>query len=110
MTHPYRYGNTRRSSGGWVGLIVTFAVALLLWGISMILGYTVVDEGKGTRALENLGFTNVHVVDKSVFLIQLRGCDKTDSVQFTVEGTDTGGTVRQLEVCAGLFKGGTIRS
>ena len=110
MTHPYRYGNTHRSSGGWVGLIVTFAVGLLLWCVSMILGYTVVDEGKGTRALENLGFTNVHVVDKSVFLVQLRGCDKSDSVKFTVEGTDSSGVVRQLEVCAGLLKGGTIRS
>lgn len=101
------YGRSSSRQYGWLIIPVFFVGALLL---NLLVGHVLVSEGKGTRALENLGFTNVHIVDTSVLFIQFRGCSESDQAMFTVEGTDPSGTVRQLEVCAGVWKGGTIRS
>ena len=69
-----------------------------------------VSESKARNAAEDLGYTDVTVVDKAVFAVQWRGCSKSDNARFTVRGTSPRGDVRTIYVCAGVLKGGTVRS
>jgi hypothetical protein len=69
-----------------------------------------VPESKAVNAARDAGYSDIHVIDKAWFVIGFRGCDKNDTVRFTVRGISPAGEVRQFYVCAGFTKGGTIRS
>jgi len=68
-----------------------------------------IPEGVAYNTAEGLGFTNVKVVSRDWIFIQFTGCDRTDSVKFTVVGTNSAGKQQTFYVCAGLFKAGTPR-
>jgi hypothetical protein len=101
--------SSSRSGSGWVYLIAF--VALLLFGV--IVGGScsaMVSDDKAINAVEDAGYTDVEILSRSWFLIEWRGCGKGDDVRFTVRGTNVRGEVREFYVCAGVLKGGTIRS
>lgn len=101
----YRYG----SDSDAVPLWVPVTLILVFYVISLIIAMNV-DEGKSIRAAEDLGYTDITVTDRDIWFIGFKGCDKSDSALFTVHGTGPDGKERDLTVCAGIFKGGTIRS
>jgi len=73
-------------------------------------GY-LVDESEAVRAATDMGFTEVRVTDRSVFLSTLKGCSKGDAVAFSVSGKNPQGIRVNILVCVGWpFKGATIRS
>jgi len=69
-----------------------------------------VPEDRAIKAAEDVGYSNVRVISKDTVFIQLKGCDKSDSVLFNIEGTNPTGQKRTFIVCAGWFKGATVRS
>lgn len=63
------------------------------------------------NAVEKQGYSNVTVVDKSIFFISFRGCGESDSAVFKLEATNAIGKRVNLLACAGWpFKGVTIRT
>ena len=100
---------SRGASDRWLtfGFIVVFLVV-----ISLIQGCSgaVVSDSKAVNAAKDAGYTDIKVVDKAVFFVEVRGCGKSDSVRFTVQGTNIRGEQREFYVCASFLKGGTIRS
>ena len=88
--------------------------ALVLLVIFMFFGLygcgAMTPESKAINAAEDAGYTNVEIIDKAYALIELRGCGDSDNARFTVRGTNPAGKVRTFYVCAGVLKGGTIRS
>ncbi len=84
-----------RGAGNYfIVLLVALFIAVII-GLSTLAG-ALVSSSKATNALENLGYTNVHIIDKSIWFIELRGCSKDDQALFVVEGTGPDGKVRQL--------------
>ena len=73
----------------YVGLL--FALVLLEAGCA-----AAVPESKAVNAARDAGYTEIHVIDKVWFVIGFRGCDKSDSVRFTVKGDATPERLREL--------------
>jgi len=94
-------------SGGLVALYVLLIVAAFT--IQQIIAHSV-SESRATNAAEDLGYTDIKVVARDTWFVGLRGCGNDDAVRFTVEGTNPNGEKRTFYVCAGYFKGGTVRS
>ncbi len=69
-----------------------------------------VEPAKAVRALENQGFTEINIREKQVYFIGWRGCDQTDSARFVGTAKNPVGKVVPVSVCAGVFKGATIRT
>jgi hypothetical protein len=91
-------------------IMVVLAIAL-----ATIVGFTgcgfLADEDQAVRAATNLGFTEVKVESRAVFLLNWRGCSKSDDAGFTVTGKNPQGQRVKLLVCVGWpFKGATVRS
>ncbi len=81
----------------------------------LVVPYTLIagamtSQTKAVHAAEDLGYTNVAVTSKSIWFVGIRGCGESDNARFTVHGTGPDGKERDLTVCAGVFKGGTVRS
>jgi hypothetical protein len=99
-----------RSSGSsdtplWLYLLAIpgiFIITLIAGGMT--------SQDKAVHAAEDLGFTNVKVISKDIWFVGFTGCDVKDNARFTVHGTGPDGKERDLTVCAGIFKGGTVRS
>ena len=92
---------------------ITIALYAALFGLLIILAGScgaMTPESKAINAAEDAGYTNVKIVDKAILGIGLRGCGKEDNARFTVRGTNPRGEERTFYVCAGVLKGGTIRS
>ena len=66
--------------------------------------------GRAERAAENIGLTNVRVESRGLAWGALGGCKDSDLTKFRVSGTDAHGVRRQIEVCAPLIGGYTIRN
>lgn len=90
----------------WWFYVVAFVLIIALTGGCGAL----VDERKAVTAAEDAGYTNVEVIDKAIWFVGFRQCDKNDNARFTVRGVNPRNQVRTFYVCAGTFKGGTIRS
>lgn len=65
------------------------------------------DNSEAVRAMENNGFSNVTVVDRSYVSFQ---CGSGDIVEYTVKATNARGERVTMIVCAGWLKGATVRS
>lgn len=91
-----------------IGSILVFLLIIgtLFWGC----GAVVADEDTAINAARDAGYTDIEVIDKTTFLVQARGCGEEDVVRFTVRGRNPRGEIRTFYVCAGILKGGTIRS
>lgn len=80
-----------------VGIIAWFGLA------------STVPDSKAYDAAKGLGYTDVHVSDRSFAFSVFGGCDKGDVVKWQVSGTNPAGQHVNFTVCAGYFKGGTPR-
>lgn len=90
----------------WFYLVVIVLVIFVLpFGCGAL-----VDESSAITTAEDVGWSEVEVVDKAVFWIELRGCGRSDDARFTVEGINPKGELRRAYVCDGVLKGGTFRS
>lgn len=97
-----------RNESGFTGISFIIMVALVF----LITGAcgAMTPESKAINAAEDVGYTDVTVVDKSIFFTQFLGCGKEDTARFTVRGVSPRDEVREVHVCAGVLKGGTVRS
>ena len=69
------------------------------------------DSKQAIRAMENIGFSEVKVIDKSVWFVGFRGCSSHDGAMFTARGINPAGKEVEVSVCVGWpFKGATVRS
>lgn len=88
--------------------LIGIAIVLVMIFAPLIAG-AITNDDKALRTARQMGYTDVTIVDKSVYFIQWRGCAEDDSALYTVKGTGPDGEVREIEICAGVFKGGTHR-
>ena len=61
-------------------IVVALAVALFLCIFTGIL----VNEDVAVKAVKDMGFKNIEVLDNSWFAVGLRGCGTEDAARFTV--------------------------
>ena len=99
----------RRTISDLTPLIVVALLFVVVIGFGLGRGLFV-GEDKAVRTLESAGYTEVEVTDKAWFAVGLRGCDKSDTVRFTVEAVNPAGQPVEVYVCASLLNGGTIRN
>lgn len=92
-------------------------IELLVWVPCIIVIFALsfrgvfVSDEVGVVALENQGFSNIHVTDNSFFAVGFRGCDAQDAARITAVATNSQGKDVTLYVCAGWpFKGATVRN
>lgn len=86
--------------------VLMVVIVVLLYTISGVL----VSPSKAIHAAEDLGYTNIRIVSKDIWFTGFKGCGGGDSALFIVHGTGPDGKQHDLTVCAGIFKGGTVRS
>lgn len=99
-----------KRSGISIGSVL-LVVASVLLVLALVAGCgAMTSESKAIHAAEDAGYTDIEVIGKDVWLIGLRGCGESDNARFTVRGINPRGEKRELYVCAGVLKGGTIRS
>ena len=91
---------------------IVLTLAFLILAIWAVCFGSYVKPQQAARALENQGFTNIHVVEHDWFAVAFRGCGVGDAAKFKVEATNPIGKPTQgLYVCAGFFfKGLTVRT
>jgi hypothetical protein len=87
----------------------------ILIGVTLVLGLGLFiamqagppDNSKAVRAMENIGFSDVTVVNRSYVSFQ---CGRGDIVEYTVKATNARGERVTMIVCTGWLKGATVRS
>ena len=90
--------------------VLAYSIIVLLVFLLLAMRGLFANQGVAVRALDAQGFTGIHIVDHSWFLVGLRGCDGKDAARFTARATNASGKSVEVYVCTGvLFKGGTIR-
>ena len=84
---------------------------ILLVSVLFIFGCgAFVNDQRIISGLEDRGYSDVKILDKSIFWLGYRGCSKSDAAYYEVEVKNPVGKVVKLEVCAGWpFKGVTVR-
>jgi hypothetical protein len=85
------------------------AFFVLALGANFLLAQIPNDE-RAVRAGENLGLTDVRVIDRGMAWGVLGGCHQDDITKFTLTGTAADGSTRTIEVCAPIIGGYTVRS
>jgi hypothetical protein len=105
MYPPYRRSDDGSWSFLWFYLILAIVAVTVQQGAAHA-----VPESRASKAAEDLGYTNIKVIDRATVFINFRGCSEDDAARFTVTGTNSNGEERTFYVCAGYFKGGTVRS
>lgn len=103
------YKHRRRSSGS-LPVIVYLSLMVVVVFLSMQRG-SCADEEQAIRAAENFGFSEVEVLDKSIWFIGFKGCSSSDAALFEVRARNPAGKEVEVGVCVGWpFKGATMRS
>jgi len=67
-------------------------------------------SSKAINAAKDAGYSQVRIVNSTIWAVELRGCGDKDTKRFTVTGVNAQGEQRTFYVCASLLKGGTVRS
>jgi len=68
-------------------------------------------KDQAIKAVEILGFTDIEILDKSIFLVGFRGCNKNDAALYKVKATNLNGRKVMVNVCIGWpFKSATVRT
>lgn len=96
-------------SGVAKGILKFAVLCLVVIGLT-VAAYAGTSEDKARHVAEDIGYTNVTVTDKSIAWSYLSGCAADDDAIFTVSGIDPRGVQHTINVCAGVFTGGTLRS
>lgn len=91
------------------GHIILVIVFIIIAGILSTAGYFT-DEKVAIDALHKQGFTDINITDKSWLFVGFQGCGEDDSVKFTAIAKNPRNETVEIYVCAGWFKGATIRS
>jgi len=102
----YRSSN----SSGWLSNILIGLVVLVVLGFAFGGCGALTSQDKAINAAKDAGYIDIKVEHKSIFFVELLGCGKEDNARFTVSGINPRGERREFYVCAGVLKGGTIRS
>lgn len=89
--------------------IILEIIFIILIGVLVIAGYFI-DEKVAVDALHKQGFTDVNITDKSWLFVEFRGCGEGDYAKFTATAKNPRNETVEIYVCAGWFKGATIRS
>jgi hypothetical protein len=98
-----------KTKEAWFTFII-FMVVLIAALFGFGLRGSCVDDSQALRAVNTLGFTNAHVVDKSIWFVGFQGCDARDAALFAVQATNPVGKRVIVNVCVGWpFKGATVR-
>ena len=92
-----------------------FIVFYLVISVLALIAYggrgSCADSKQAIRAMENMGFSEVEVIDKSIWFVGFRGCSSHDGALFTARGINPAGKEVEVSVCVGWpFKGATVRS
>lgn len=66
-------------------------------------------EERAAEFVEQNGFTDLQLTSKKIALIGFRGCDGRDAVGYEFTAQAPNGTIADLRVCKGIFKGATLR-
>jgi hypothetical protein len=92
---------------GWVAFLAVIIIAI---GGNFVCA-SMASDHRAVQAVENIGLRNVRVVDKGPSWGVFGGCKESDVAKFKVQGTDSYGKQRTIEVCAPVpFGGYTIRN
>jgi hypothetical protein len=63
------------------------------------------------KALKAQGYSEVTIIDKSIYFISLKGCGDDDAVMYRARAKNPAGVMVELTACGGYpFKGFTIRT
>ena len=90
--------------------LVVLAIIFILVAVCVPTGMWV-PESKAVAALQTQGFSGITVTDRAVWLVSMRGGNKSDAVRFTAQATNPAGKRVTVYVFSGwLFKGATIRT
>lgn len=89
--------------------IIVWIAFIIIIGIILSTGYFI-DEKVAIDALHKQGFTDVNITDKSWLFVDFIGCGDDDYVKFTATVKNPRNETVEIYVCAGWFKGATIRS
>lgn len=102
--------HNQRGESNPEGAILTAILIIFIVIFGEPLAGMMTDDTKATHALTQLGFTDVQIISKDVwFVFPFKGCNKNDQALYTVSAKDATGQVRTVDVCAGIWNGGTIR-
>jgi len=83
---------------------------VLIISLSLARGACTTKE-QAINAVGILGFTNIEILDKSIFLVGFKGCDKNDAALYKVKATNLNGKKVIVNVCIGWpFKSATVRT
>lgn len=89
----------------------TLIVLVIIAGISLFTCSGIfISEDEAVDTLHDHGFSDIEITDHQIFMVGLRGCSDSDSAKFIANATNPAGKKVTVIVCAGLLKGGTIRS
>lgn len=91
------------------GNIIVGIAFIIIIGIILSTGYFI-DEKVAVDALHKQGFTDINITDKSWLFVGFIGCGDDDSVKFIATAKNPRNETVEIYVCAGWFKGATIRS
>lgn len=100
----------RSSSHGWGYPVALLVLLLAILFVVPPACSAATDDQKAIDAAENLGFTEVEIISKSAVYHVFGDCAKSDDARYKMSGINPAGKRVEFVVCAGVFKGGTVRS
>ena len=89
---------------------LTIYILTFLVGVASMFRGCLVPLTKAISALENQGYRNVHIKDRDILFLGLRGCDSYDAVKFEAAAVNAQGDTVDVILCGGVLKGLTVRS
>lgn len=92
---------------GWnlSGSGLELPIALVVLGpLAWFGAYSLTGEDKAVKVAEDLGYTNVQVVDKKPVAPLTRACSASDTAQFRLVGVNSKGDEQEVTVCARTFR------
>lgn len=98
---------------GFIALafVALAAIVLIINTIFGLINTALVGPEDSIKLVEKLGFTNVEVVAEDWFMVNFfGGCNRDDSVRFTLEATNPAGQRVELVTCDSFIGGATLRS
>ncbi len=111
-SYARRYFKSYRNKAEGSGMIAPVGLIIAAAAIGLSMG-PLTDSGYGSEQasqfLEEQGYTDVSLTEKSVEFVALQGCDGSDAVKYEFEAASVNHKQASVIVCKGLFKSATIR-
>lgn len=94
----------------WKNGVVLFVIIIVFIFFFFFRG-VFVGPATAVRALETQGYSDVKILDKDVFLVQVRGCSNSDAAKFEAAAKNPLSKEVKVNVCIGWpFKAATVRT